>query len=370
MQMTSICKNGRFEIIDYIKGIGIILMVLAHAGGVWPDFIYVFHMSLFFICAGYCYKGTDHVFKFLGKKVRSLYFPFVLWGMAVNVCNHLLNRIHILEYLSWREIFKNIRQTFLFHGGTIISFQNWFLRTMFFSLMLFQFLHIIARQVTKSQIKQNIIVLVVSAILLVIGWIAGKYSANYDWNICSSVVMLEIGYLVNRNDILTRFFKGRHVTVKAAGIFLIIAVMSRWRIELSQNIIINPLFFMVGGLLGFLLCASCYLVDDSVSRKKRIAYVGRHSLWILVLHLLAFKLVTIIQILIFDREIDELGGVFAAVYIPNWWIIYTLVGVYVPILICKLYIKLQSVIKSTLKGNTQDDHYQNALSCQLLRRRE
>lgn len=59
--MEKISKR-RIEWIDIVKGIGILLMVIGHAGvssqiKVW---IYGFHMPLFFILAGYLYSMFDN----------------------------------------------------------------------------------------------------------------------------------------------------------------------------------------------------------------------------------------------------------------------------------------------------------------------
>lgn len=44
--------------ISIAKGWAIMLMVLAHANfyKMGHDFIYMFHMPLFFVCSGYCFK--------------------------------------------------------------------------------------------------------------------------------------------------------------------------------------------------------------------------------------------------------------------------------------------------------------------------
>lgn len=39
----------RYKVIDVIKGYGICLMVCGHSGAPFTDWIYLFHMALFFI---------------------------------------------------------------------------------------------------------------------------------------------------------------------------------------------------------------------------------------------------------------------------------------------------------------------------------
>lgn len=42
--------------IDVIKGMAIILVVLGHCGFPATNFIYLFHMAVFFIASGYCWN--------------------------------------------------------------------------------------------------------------------------------------------------------------------------------------------------------------------------------------------------------------------------------------------------------------------------
>lgn len=48
----------RDDKVSITKGIGILLMVIAHAGlpEMFSRFIYMFHMPLFFFMSGYCFK--------------------------------------------------------------------------------------------------------------------------------------------------------------------------------------------------------------------------------------------------------------------------------------------------------------------------
>ena len=45
--------------VDIVKALGIVCMVAGHC--VWPftHFIYLFHMAIFFIASGYCYKEAN-----------------------------------------------------------------------------------------------------------------------------------------------------------------------------------------------------------------------------------------------------------------------------------------------------------------------
>lgn len=50
------------EIFSIVKGIGIILMVIGHASSPFHDFIYLFHMPLFFMISGFFFN-PEKIFK-------------------------------------------------------------------------------------------------------------------------------------------------------------------------------------------------------------------------------------------------------------------------------------------------------------------
>lgn len=76
--------------------------------------------------------------------------------------------------------------------------------------------------------------------------------------------------------------------------------------------------------------------------RRVLAYIGKNSVWIVCLHLLAFRIVACIQINYYDLPIDYINIAFRPVAEPYWWIAYTIVGVGVTLAckICFKYIKM------------------------------
>lgn len=82
----------RVNYIDYLRAIGIVLMVLGHIplSDAFVHYVHGFHMPLFFVISGYCYKaggGTERLKKIL-KKLLIPYFSFsvaayVLWFIEI-----------------------------------------------------------------------------------------------------------------------------------------------------------------------------------------------------------------------------------------------------------------------------------------------
>lgn len=75
----------RDDAIDIAKAIGILLMILGHCHGIpWilRNFIFSFHMPLFFIFSGFFYKTPQNMNEMVKKKCETFGCPlsFYLFG--------------------------------------------------------------------------------------------------------------------------------------------------------------------------------------------------------------------------------------------------------------------------------------------------
>ena len=59
-----------------MRGIGIVLMVLGHSGFRGTDFIYLFHMALFFMLSGWLFSLRGGPVHFIKRKAVTLWLPF------------------------------------------------------------------------------------------------------------------------------------------------------------------------------------------------------------------------------------------------------------------------------------------------------
>lgn len=98
---------ARNNVISICKGIAIILMVMGHAEPptLISNFIYIFHMPLFFITAGYFFsrKYLDDPWSFCVKRFKGLYVPFLKWSLVFLVLHNLWFDLGILneQYGNW-----------------------------------------------------------------------------------------------------------------------------------------------------------------------------------------------------------------------------------------------------------------------------
>ena len=118
-------QTKRIEALDIAKGIGIILVIIGHMSSSYlRDWIYSFHMPLFFVLSGICFKTEKYpsFLPFLKQRVRTLAIPTLA----------LYFIILLLETLTGIKGFDLQQQLKGVHPGVL-----WFLITLLFSELLY-----------------------------------------------------------------------------------------------------------------------------------------------------------------------------------------------------------------------------------------
>ena len=137
--------SKRIEYIDIARGIGILLVVLAHndfgyVSQYGHEVIYSFHMPLFFFLSGYFVKTDISFFEFFKKRFHSLLKPFLftlfmIYFMLVS-----------FEKMGFRTAITRIVKSLYGTGVYIDWVQLWFLPNLFVvSLYAFVFIVLVGR---------------------------------------------------------------------------------------------------------------------------------------------------------------------------------------------------------------------------------
>lgn len=178
-------KNQR---IDIARGIGIILVVYGHAcsnGRV----VSLFHMPLFFIISGYCYRrkyGKDmkSIVTLIKKRLRSLYIPYVGYNLFYLFTHNILcfmnlyssNELLIGEYglvspLSFQDFIKQFILIMGFIGGEQLNGACWFLRVLFLLTILTAICDMLICKLANGKKQVELLEMLVSILFLIIGWL-------------------------------------------------------------------------------------------------------------------------------------------------------------------------------------------------------
>lgn len=133
----------RINYIDYTKGIAILFVIFGHVycgNNVATNWIYSFHIPLFFIVSGFLlnFSKSKDTKKIILKKFKLLMVPYLLFSLINIVGNYSINGLSTIVLKS--DVFNTIT---LFGIGAL-----WFLPVLFIVELIFLF--------NKNIINKNI----------------------------------------------------------------------------------------------------------------------------------------------------------------------------------------------------------------------
>ncbi|MCD8328848.1 MAG: hypothetical protein LUC25_07135 [Ruminococcus sp.] len=183
-------------------------------------------------------------------------------------------------------------------------------------------------------------------ICLLVGWLLyyspiGKYG-----NIFSVLILFQIGFVAKKSGVQRNLSVRNSVIIMLVGAIIISIMHMFGDLSINMNRLVNPLYFIICSISG---TAMCYAVGCLLGRTplaSGLSYMGKHTLPIVMFHFAAFKLVTVLQILIYKEPIEALETHGYLYSNGGWWICYTIVGIVVPLLIYLLYSKVKTLLKT------------------------
>lgn len=221
-------RNERNQWIDIAKGITIILMVLGHSSLPKPisNFIWSFHMPLFFIASGWMTNWEKYSFTdFTKRKIKSLGIPFLCYSAIV---------------LFWRELaFGGGITTWLQMGWD--GYALWFIPVLFFALINARAICLMTNKFMRYAI--------------VVGFIAFGYALCYN-NIILPWTLSTVPYavfLVLAGSVLRRF--QQEVETPRWWVLLLctaitIGISHYWRLDLCCNQILPFIPLAIAAFTG------------------------------------------------------------------------------------------------------------------------
>ena len=134
MTQRSVCEN-RLDWIDWMKALGIYLIVLGHFYSVGEKFIYVFHVPLFFVISGFLNKKETDGQVFWKKLWYNLAVPMLIMATLNLIIHCILKLLNgSFEPIDLYWFVRNV----LF--GMVSGYDAlWFVYTLIFLKVLFQY---------------------------------------------------------------------------------------------------------------------------------------------------------------------------------------------------------------------------------------
>lgn len=354
-------RETKFSI---LKAIAIICVVLSHAGisGWLFNFVFIFHVPIFFICAGYFFNTkylTDER-TYIVHRFKGLYLPFVRWSLFFLLIHNVLFPLGILS-----ETYGNAGggvthpytwQQFSQHAWSIVSNMSgydqflcgafWFFRALLLAsigfLLMFKLLNRSAQLRDYKHTAWGVLFIT----LLLITWKTTTHLnltgvAQGGYRELMGMAFMTAGFLLKQYEVWDKL---NWKTALTSGTILLLASCF-----FPSSMVWNPNFTQfislpLPAIAAFVMFTyiSAWIDRHPGLIKRTFAYIGEHTLYIFAFHLVAFKVVSALKVWFYDLPWEAVGGHPVVITPANnwiWVILYLAAGVILPLLWLKSYRK-------------------------------
>lgn len=346
----------RIEYIDLAKGICISLVVLLHVygdlSGTVIKIMNLFHMPLFFFCSGLFFRellSKESVGVFLRKKVRTLYFPFVKWSVFFLLLHNLLlmTGVYNSQYgFEGGSFFYSVSDIFTRLGLILFTMTGyeellggfWYLRSLFVSCLLIAFVSIILRLDSKYRYGLMCVFFLIMTMLLRRFVPDNELLRELSMG-CFGALFYLSGYLFKQYEC---YWQNKYVAITCCLSLLFLFYYFRNGVSMGcgYNKVIP---FYLSGISGTIL--TLYMskkIEKWFPMINRFIYdIGNHTLEILALHFLSFRLVSFFVAYGYGLDVVHVAEhpVISDISIVPcyWWIVYSFAGIVIPLILNKVW---------------------------------
>ena len=282
---------NRIEYFDATKAICILLMIVGHcdlsAVPYLKVIIYSFHMPLFFIISGFFFKEATQKEAF-SKYTRNHIKPYGITAI-VTLGILLLLSTYIWNFSVLKDFIEKWALRFFFGSGisdggglfasTPIVGPIWFLLTLFWAMLFYNFL-----KIHFHGIELAIIILALFCVACFsVSFIRLPFSLQAG---CSAVLYIWIGEQIRQHNAIERYSQ--------IGVFATIATLVLWLLCIKDGkVLIMAICFYPNGLLSVIVSVAVTLFFICAIKRFDLkgGWIGQHTLLILCVHstILYFK---------------------------------------------------------------------------------
>lgn len=273
-------NNKRVSSYDIMKFFGIVAVIVGHMTGYLREFIFSFHMPLFFILAGYFYheKGIADSFR---KDIKHLVYPYLLTAMAIFSTYMLVSLLKDdvdLKYWFVASCYGSgsVEHTSSFLANAPAIGAIWFLLALFWCKNIFNVIAHYFKHWMAFSFMTSLLAIAID-----------RYLINLPWAIlpgAGAVMFYAIGHFIYLKK---GFLK---INPFLATMFILIWIVSFLRYGLIGMVICsypNFIINVIGAIGGTYVL---FIVSDLISTTytkmtKIVIWGGKNSLTFLCIHL-------------------------------------------------------------------------------------
>lgn len=299
--------NKRIPYLDIFKGFGIFFVVFGHIVHIEAlrDYIWNFHMPLFFFVSGLLYNSNLKFKDFLFKRIKSIYIPYVLF-FCITFCYWLLLERHVRggEYSIIHQLiglpYGTYEGNHLYFNGAL-----WFLPCLFATEMLF---YPIGRIKNKIGIIAFLLLFYIVGTVLKINHIDylpfGLHTAFF------ATIFYGFGYLSKQ---IPKYINETKFSYQYLLIITCFCIQLLCNKDYSSKINVFPFPYFLIASIGIFLYLT---LSIRIKQNKLIEFIGKNSLVIFAFQEPVYRAVIFVFSRILNLEVEILrGNIFYAIVI-------------------------------------------------------
>jgi polysaccharide biosynthesis protein PslL len=290
-------STERVGYIDIAKGIGILLVALAHADvSLFSPYlhrlIYSFHMPLFFFLSGYFFNPHIPFLELVKKRFNTLLKPYLVTILLIYIVS--------LSFTNMRfaTVFGRILKSLYATGYYIDWVQLWFLPSLFVtSLFAFLFYRLILSRITVRYVRWLILLAVLALALNFLDVfypfsisLFGKQYDLYGLPFSLDLVVLSGFFYILGNEVRqvssAKTFGNPWLLFGTGAALILLTVLFDYRSDFNTRLFesfpINTLEAILGIL--FTLAVSRQIDLRTTRLASALNYIGQATLFILIFH--------------------------------------------------------------------------------------
>lgn len=285
---------------NIVKGLGIVFVVLGHVCWDLTNFIYLFHLPLFFFVSGFLYnekKYGDDPYLNAGNRIKSSWIKYVLLYWILILLHNLMFTHDMLEdgafLYSKKDLLIKLSEASLGMGKELMGGTLWFIPVLVIASCILGFTVTFSRRIYDISHRTWLKILFQAIVVFGMTYVGYVLEVKYidlpahmqiSW-----VVMpfLWVGYLIRNYNIDFNKYLNLIFSI-VCFVVLYIASKHYWLDLVFQSV--YPYMHIVA-FLGIYMCLYFAKVIRNIKIVNTVfETLGRASFWIMFIHFPLFKI--------------------------------------------------------------------------------
>jgi len=332
-------KETRDNSVDIAKALGIMMVVFCHANFAPASPFRFFHMALFFFLTGWLSSFTSDFRQFVAAKIKHLYLPFVVCELVfLMLHNFLFVRIG-LSFPHTMPVWEQLLRIVCFDNIELMLASLWFLPALFF-------VNMVCYGMIRLLRNRPVLLALAGICTLAAGLLCGRFSwlmlpSNTFSHGVGVVLVAQFfcicGYLLRQADF---HFDKWYIALIALVYLYAAKLLLGLSVDMRVNNYSSVTLWMLSVAAGvyFTMWAAGRLSGLCLTKTSLLlAYIGRHSLIILMLHIFCIKLLCLLQVHCFGYEASLLPLWENLSKTWYWALAYAFTGTLLPLVLPLIY---------------------------------